>query len=435
MSRRVLLALAFLLLQASFARAERMFTSGFEIATAATEWTTISGSPTFSSAGMRSGSLGMRITGLTSGARRGAFLRTVSTPTNGVRFLRFYLRVGTAPSAANRIAYFTETAVGGTQKAWVALNADRTLTVGDSSGTIDTTATALTLATWYYLNLEIDTTQAAGEHIVQLRINGVAEVTANDRTIADDDVAGFQIGGNLNAESQTQGEWDFDDVALNDESGTFNNATPGEGAVVHLLITGNGDTTNRGTQGTDWETGTGAIGSGTGTGGEGYQMIDEADPNDDTDWIEFIVNSTGSTNRIHYYAVGDPLAANIGLTDTISFVAWLTRVRGETSSTCTYVPSFRIGSGSTSAGNAQSNGATAWNYDTSSFLQWSPYWAYVSPDLVAWTTTVLDGLELGVRSPDANPDCHITWMAAQIEYVEDPDPPAAEWPNKLPYGR
>lgn len=397
------------------------------------EWTTVVGAAcSITADAARSGNFGLRVSGLSSGTRSGVFFRTQSVAALGVRFLRAYLYVVTPPSAANRIAFFTGTAAGGTQAVWVALNNDMTLTLGDEDGAIGTGTTVLALNTWYRINLEIDNDNVDPGDIAGLFINGVEEVRSTARSIAAT-LGGYQLGGNLNGEAHTVGEWYFDDVALNDETGTEDITHPPAGSVVHMLVTGHSAAHAPGIQGTDWDTGTGdELDVAAGTGLTAWEMLDEASPDMDTTWIKLLVASSGVANRAHHYTLQNCADVGIGAEDTIRFVHTLLFIRGVTTSNCSYVASQRVQSGTVASTGTITNGSVDWNMKNGAIPKWGLQVAYTDPDLAAWTPTTLDGLELGFRAIDISPNPHITWLAAQVEFEPaEVEPPAGGGTGRL----
>lgn len=408
----------------------RLFTSGFEIPDltadvvapdlrAIPEWSDTNGAGVaITTDSARTGVYGLKVSGLSSGTRTSVFFRTHVTAAAGVRLLRFYLRIVTLPDIQNRIAFITGTSIGGTQAVWCAINTDGTLQLGDEDGSIAATSTALSLNTWYRINLEISTIDAAGSHDVNLQINGTIEASATNRSIAAT-MGGFQLGGNLNGEANTTGEWHFDDVGINDVNGTNDNAsgTPGDGSVVHIPVATAGAGHAPGTQGTDFETRTGTVLSTDGSGGVSVESIDELEPDWDTTWIELLVNSTGATNRVHYYQVAAPTSHGIGASDTILFVNGLYFCRGETSSGVICNPLQRIADGATAAGTSKTTGSTSWTMGNGAVPKWGMHVAYVDPNAVAWTPSTLAELELGFRATSITPTLQVTWVTAQVEFV------------------
>lgn len=424
-SRRRIAVACLLLLLPSSARAERVFTTGFEFATITDEWTSTNGAAfTVTADAARFGRHGMRMTGFSSGTRSSAFFRAKASATDDAMWLQFYLRLTTAPDATNRAGHITGTAAGGTSSVWFAINADRTLAFGDEDGTIGSSATALTLGTWYRVVLHINTTGLDGAHVATLYIGGVSEVSASNRTI-DSTVGGFQIGGNLAGEANTSGSWDFDDVALFDDAGAAENSLPTvEEAVVHLTVNANGDMTNAGTQGTDWDTGTGTYLAVTGSGGVAFEQIDEVDPDDDTSFLRFIVASSSATNRVLYFELSDP--ADAGLDDGDEILLVHTYVGVRVAAQASYEPRLKVGATSAAGSSTTVAVEPAWSNNDDTVPAWGRYVARTDPTTAAWTTSTLENTEIGIRAPDATPDVEVTIMVAQVVFTpgdeEEPSP-------------
>src|SRR3990172_6946830 len=73
-------------------------------------------------------------------------------------------------------------------------------------------------------------------------------VSATPKWLAYQYVAG---GGNRRSEAQTQGEWYFDDIAINSSTGSFQNSYPGAGRIVALRPNAAGDSADFARGGTD----------------------------------------------------------------------------------------------------------------------------------------------------------------------------------------
>ncbi len=127
----------------------RLVTCGFEMNTVTTgiEFTATSGSPTISSTTVRSGTYAGRISSLASATQMRFRLQYVSSAGNGPYFARLYLRVHTAPSAANRIITMRDTG-NGADRCWITLDNSSTLALFNGGGSqIGSSSSALTADT------------------------------------------------------------------------------------------------------------------------------------------------------------------------------------------------------------------------------------------------------------------------------------------------
>ena len=221
----------------------RLTSSGFELnsTTADVEFTTVTNG-TIQTSTVRSGTYAGQITSLVTLTARGFEYQFASAAGNGPYYLRVYINVATLPSAANTIITLNNTTgLVGTPEASIKLDNTGafslfnglTSQVGSASSTIST-------GTWHSLELWFDATGGVGGDTLKARLDGVEFASATNLTILAG-VLAFTVGGNLNAEAQTTGEWYFDDIAINDSTGSFQNSYPGEGKIIHLRPNAAGD--------------------------------------------------------------------------------------------------------------------------------------------------------------------------------------------------
>lgn len=373
----------------------RQFQSGFELqsVTAAVEWDSIISTPTISTAIKRSGEASLRISSLASGTARGARRLIASAASTSPFFYRRYFRVDTLPSAANRIMLWNDTDNQTLPMVWINLVNDGTLTLNDEDGAIGSASAALTTTQWYRVEVKIDLSGAAGSHVVEAKIDGAVFATASNRSIS----AGIfaeAIGGNLATEAQTTGDWYFDDCATNDNTGSFQNAYPGEGEIIHLKPESAGD--NAG-----WLLGTGTT----------FAEVDETTPDDGTTTIA--ANTTtgvDATDVSEFNLAATPAA--LESTDTINVVA--VGFRGALSSASGADPNavlrIRASSGGTVESSSNLGGnTTTWNTNGFNSPRGYKLVLYDLPgaSTTAWTKTDLDTAQIGVRCTTSDTDNYL----------------------------
>lgn len=224
----------------------RIFTSGFESNsyTAGVEWTSnLATNPTFSTGTKRSGSYAMRISSLTSASTQGVRFQYLASEATNERYFRFYAYFTTFPGAENRIAVWNDsTTATSTPSIYLTIDNSGVLKLYDEDGQITGTSTLQT-GTWYCIEVHYSNTGGAGACVVEARVNyAAAFASSTTRSIASNNSPyHFFLGGNLGGESNTTGDWYFDDVAINDTSGSFQTSWPGEGEVIHLRPSSAGD--------------------------------------------------------------------------------------------------------------------------------------------------------------------------------------------------
>lgn len=281
----------------------RLLNTGFELrSTSAGVESTASSSPaaSISTTTFRSGSAALRIESLSSGAVKGLRFNFLAAAGNGPYFFRTYFRVNTAPSANNTIIQCNDTNAFTTQIASIELTSSRTLQLRDEDGTIGSPSSAIPANDFeHYIEFKIDRTGAAGAHIVEASLDGTIFATSSTRSLSAG-ILTFNIGGNLNAEAQTTGEWFFDDIAINDSAGSFENSYPGVGELIILRPDGDSGTPQWTRGGTD--------------SGANWSQLDETTPNDATDYV-----SSNTLDQVDNYTLS-ATPSSMGSTDVIKVV-------------------------------------------------------------------------------------------------------------------
>lgn len=374
----------------------RTNSSGFEIntVTAGVEFVTVTGSPVIQSGVVRSGSFALEISSLASATSM--YVRTAGTVTLANNFVRFYFRYAVAPSAENRIFVLGPSAtVTTTPGVWITLDNSGALALYDEDGKIGSSSSALTVDTWYRIELQVNTQGAGATDIVNALIDGVEFAGSTTRNIANG-VNNVFMGGNLNAEAQTTGTWYFDDFATNDDAGSFENSYPGEGSIIHLYPNGAGDNS-------DW----------TGT----FADIDENPPDDAT---TFIADNT--LDHIQDVTIDDT-PADLGASSLIKVVQFAVRynVSATTSTDPAFVPRIKASSGGTvEEGTAIVAGQSAWATRGAGAGSATILITYDLPgaSTTAWAKSDLDQAQIGVRISTGDTDSvQVTALWLLVEYV------------------
>jgi hypothetical protein len=244
----------------------RLWSSGFELnsTTNGVEWNDVSGSPTIQTTTVRSGTYALQISSLVSGTGKYVLYTLNDIGTQGPLFFRVYVRFATFPSAENIFI--------GDDNLYFYLTIDNigVVRLYDEDGQIGSGSSALSLNTWYRIEIQYDKTPVAGSHVIRAKIDGTEFAGSNTRNLAFS-IFGFMFGGNIGSEGNTTGNWFFDDIAINDSTGSFQNSYPGEGEIIHLRPNATGDNSAWTGDNTD---------------------IDEVTPDDATTYIEAIEDGT-----------------------------------------------------------------------------------------------------------------------------------------------
>lgn len=222
-------------------------------------------------------------------------------------------------------------------------------------------ATVLSTNVYYYIELKVVfATGATGSFT--LRVNGVNELTGtNVQTAATANANANQIGCHG---YQASGAFnDFDDFYLCDAAGTVNNDFLGDVRVQAILPSAAGATTQ-------W----------TPSAGANYTTVDEATPNDDTDY-----NSSATVNQIDTYAYGDVTPT----TGTVKAIQTNCYVRKDDAGIRTVAPVIRTGGVDYVQANLP-------NLSTS--YQYLPQPIENNPGTAAaWTIAEVNAAEFGVK--------------------------------------
>lgn len=332
----------------------------------------INGSLNVQTSVVRSGTYALRVNNLVSGAQKRVTHQFVASNNTGSYWFRFYFRLTTAPSADNQICNIRNSS--GVRLIFIVLNSSGALELWDEDGQIGSDSAALTTNTWYRVEIRTNGAGVGANDIVEAQIDGSVFATSSTRDLSTG-VFNFSVGGNLNAEAQTQADWCFDDMAVNDSSGSFQNDYPGEGEIIHLRPNGVGDNS-------DW------------TGD--YTSIDEVTPDDATTVI-----TSNTLNQIEDVTLDDTPAA-MDTTDVINCVQ--VGVHSSLDDATGADPNFVVRIKASPGGTVEESANLG---PTSTvFTTWKPQ-APRNPGLTlydlpgasatAWTKADLDTAQIGVR--------------------------------------
>lgn len=316
-------------------------------------------------------------------------------------FTRFYFRAEDLPSEP--VAMFSA-GDGESGFSLLRLNPNGTLSWMISDGsTVATSSTALSPDTWYRIEIGYD----AGS-TVTLRIDGTQEFSTavSDMTgistvlfgICDE--AGFTCGGDV-----ATADFYFDDIAINDTTGSVQNSWPGEGKIIHMQPDGSAGDNNGASSGSCADVDEAVFDEGA-----TFAVL-----NDNNDILDCTMESS----------------SNAGLTgtETITLVQPGVRAAPATSGGIAGRVRIKSASGGTIL---QSSITTTITGSAGVYMTNFPQiYLYVFPYLVTsytdpttaspWTqsgTNSLDNMQIGVEVTDADPDVRVTSLWALVEYVE-----------------
>ena len=183
---------------------------------------------------------------------------------------------------------------------WFRVNTNGTITClrGAGAGSVElgTSSGALQAGVWAYVELKVVIHDSAGT--VDIRINGTSVLALTDKNTMNTANASWNsVGfGYVTAVGTTPITADFDDLVLFDPSGSYNNIFLGDITVAALYPDGPGTST-------DWEDSTG------GSPPANWDNVNEAAPNDDTDYNETATINAQDTYTMQDCAAGSDIRA------------------------------------------------------------------------------------------------------------------------------
>ena len=357
----------------------RLVTSGFESnsATAGVEECLVAvvGAVSISSTLARSGTYSLHLSGMTSGVRARVSYEYATGTGNGPYFFRAYVNFVTFPTAENNFFSWGTVATGGGAGITVSSSGQLQLYAAGAAP-VGSASSALNLNQWYRIEVWMDRTPASGSRVLKAAIDGVEFASSSTlATLTQGDY--FVIGGNLSVETQTQGEWYFDDIAVNDNTGSFQTSYPGAGNIISQHPNGAGDSTA-------W----------TPKSGTNWSQVDEVTPDGATSYV-----TDGVLNDSDFYTVG---ASGIPTGSTITLVNVAVYFANDTADATTAfkVQIKKTTGGTVSQSSAITPNATAYKAQTAAGTvpQFFPLKLYQDPDSTNWTQTTVDSSQIGVQS-------------------------------------
>ncbi|OGY60217.1 MAG: hypothetical protein A3F24_00570 [Candidatus Colwellbacteria bacterium RIFCSPHIGHO2_12_FULL_44_17] len=357
----------------------RVWSSGFENGSngstivAYDEWEVIGSSPTHSSATKRSGGFAMQnnLSATTAYVQH----NWAAAGNTGNSYIRFYLNITTGTNGQEVIMRTRDSATAGNAysiKINTAAN-NNTLELWDDiqSAQEGSDSSALSTGTWY----RIEVAYVYSTKAITAYLNGTQFATGTmDST--NDNINMLRLG----VQTSTTANLFFDDVAINSD------VLPGSGKIVHMRPNADGDNHA-------WLHDDGTTGD-----ANNYTEVDEVVPDEGTSYVKRTTNGLPTD----YYNLESSTTAGIASTDTITLTAIGTQL-GASSTTAHGTRELTIRIKSTGTESTTSNiDPSNTSYRIQSDAQPRIYYQhnYIDPnDSAAWTTSDLDGLQVGI-TPD-----------------------------------
>jgi len=259
---------------------------------------------------------------------------------------------------------------------------------------IGSDSAALSNDTWYRLELSFNPATGA----VEARIDGTSFASGSTATGSWSRIIVGVITGT------PTGDMYVDDVAVNDDSGSFQNTWPGSGKIIVLKPNAAGDNTG--------------LTTGVSDNTNHYLNVDEVTPDDDTSY-----NQTSTASQIDDYNLE---ASGLGASDIINVVAVGVRYRKVTSGTLVFkVRAKAAAAGTVEASPNISSATTTFSTNAEATPKLYPLTMYDLPgaSTTPWSTADLDQAQIGVEtvSNTAN-NWRFTKIWMLVEYVPNASP-------------
>lgn len=272
----------------------------------------------------------------------------------------------------------------------------------DSEANVGNGTAVITTGTWYRIEVNYDAGDA-----VEVKVDGVVDMTVGVHN--GDGVTEVNLGLCAKIDSPffcggdgfDTGDVLFDDIAVNDTSGTMQTGYPGAGSIVHMQPDSAGD----------------ANGCSSGT----FADVDEVTPDNSTTICVLDADSGGDVLDVN---VESPSAAGIDSFDAVTLVQVGIREAATGATSESWNLRIKSASGGTvTSGTATTHNDTTYrtNGDTDT-AQIYTLTAYTDPTTeLAWKptgTNSLDNMQIGANALDGNPNINVSTLWALVEYVD-----------------
>lgn len=303
------------------------------------------------------------------------------TANSGEAFVRVCMNFSSLPGAGTVELFTLSDNVAVNQALYVRYNATGTLLqLIDNAGAVIGSSPAVTTGTWYVV--EVRAIGGVGTGTAVARLNGVQFASSTTATVAD--FNSVYLGVAFAASTIT---YFFDDIAINDTTGTVQNSFPGLGKIIHLQPNAAGDNNA-------WTVQVG----GTAGAANNFSRVKEITPNDVIDYNGEVL----SGNTDDYNLLDTPSA--IAASDTIVLVQVGVRYRAVVAAAeAAFQLRIKKASGGTvTSSTAITPNATAFKTNANAVPRIYPLTLYVDPDASNWTKATLDTTQIGYNISTTN---------------------------------
>lgn len=288
-------------------------------------------------------------------------------------FFRFYIYIAALPGTTLMLSQIADQ--GSIAKIVIRLTSTGTLQLYNQEDTaqVGSDSEPLLLNRWYCIEVNVDSTTIAST-VTSARIDGTQFASGTVNLTSG--IARFLLGNTTTTDSTL--DIYYDDIAINNTSGSFQNSWPGPGSIVHLKPNATGDSNG-------FTVGVG----GTAGAANNFTRVQEVTPDDATTY-----NAVSVLNATDLFNVDD---SGIGFRDTVNVVAIGGRFADLVGADATAAFKFELektGSGTKSQSAAIIPNSTTWKTNGTASLNY-PLVTYQDPDGANWTKTTLDSMQVG----------------------------------------
>lgn len=308
-------------------------------------------------------------------------------------YLRVKVYISTLPDVEIQLIRFSNATNGA--KGYISLTAAGLLKLFNTAGSqVGSSSGALSTGVWYVLELKCDSTAATGT--LEARLDGVSFASGNN---SDQGSWARILWGAITPNNAS--DIYFDDVALNDDQGSFQTSWPGTtGKLIRLKPSAAGDVNSM-------------LKDGGGAGdSNNFNKCNEVNPNDATNYVIGNVLSAEDMYNVNN--------SGIGSSDTVNCVTIGIRCTNNVAdaTTAIKVQVKKTSGGTISQGSAIIPNTTTWVTDGLAGTFLPTLVMYNDPDGNPWTQSTIDTMQIGqIVSSFGTNRIYITSIWAYVDYT------------------
>lgn len=328
----------------------------------------------------------------------------------GVAFIRGWFNVGAYPLANCTILDLgtAAAAYGG-----IFMNSSGQLGINYNLLTVNTYDTTLTSAvslnTWHYIDLKIDST-TANVQIVTGYLDGVLINTMTGTRVLGSNSLTLGVWGVGLRETATATVY-FDDIAINDGTGSFQNTYVGNSQLVRATPNGTGDSNT-------WLTGSGGTAGST----NNYTRVNELTPNGATSYNLYRSPTSAPSDL---YTVSVPTIPSGATVNVVELSVWYAGASASANSQFE-LQLEKTSGGTISQSSAITPNATTYKANANAVPANSPLVLYSDPDGTPWTLVTVASMQIGMFGNSASTNyAEISTVWGYVDYTVLPSPPPA----------